>query len=292
MVTITLRSLRLAALALLLPLTAFAQQGGTYQLQPTVIAGGGGTSNSGTQRIEGTIAQFLAGRTSGGSFQLDTGFWFFPGAAGPVCQPLTVSPTNPVLPDATVGTSYSQSFAASGSSRVNFSAGALPAGLQLSIDGVLSGTPTATGSFLITVTATDASGCTGMQTYSLRVVCATITATASGNANICPGGSAIVSVNFSGGSAPYTVTLTNNDGTKTSSTLPITFTVSPTVTTTYVVASATDAYGCPVYVSGSATIIVGTIALPDTNIISIPPPVSDANVSFGFTGRRLRYPNL
>ena len=37
----------------------------------------------------------------------------------------------------------------------------LPAGLTLSTDGVLSGTPTQTGSFPIVVKATDANGCTG-----------------------------------------------------------------------------------------------------------------------------------
>ena len=240
--------------------------------------------NSGSQQVEGTIGQFLAGRIGGGSFQLDTGFWFFPGAAGPVCQPLTVNPTNLVLPAATVGTSYSQLFTANSSGRVNFSTGALPAGLQLSIDGLLSGTPTTTGNFNITVTATDASGCAGMSTYSLSIGCASVLATVSGNTTICPGGSATVTVNISGGSAPYTVTLTNNGGTRTSSTLPITFTVSPTVTTTYAVASATDTYGCGVSASGGATITVGTGTLLDTNITSLPPSVSAANVSFSFTG--------
>jgi len=48
-------------------------------------------------------------------------------------------------------------------------AGALPSGLVLSSAGVLSGTPTVTGSFTFTVTATDASGCSGTATYTLSV---------------------------------------------------------------------------------------------------------------------------
>ena len=47
--------------------------------------------------------------------------------------------------------------------------GTLPAGMAFSAAGVLSGTPTETGSFPITVTATDAQGCTGSANYTLVV---------------------------------------------------------------------------------------------------------------------------
>jgi len=46
---------------------------------------------------------------------------------------------------------------------------ALPAGLTLSSDGAISGTPTAAGSFPFTVTATDANGFTGSRAYTLTV---------------------------------------------------------------------------------------------------------------------------
>jgi hypothetical protein len=53
--------------------------------------------------------------------------------------------------------------------------GALPSGITFSA-GVLSGTPTQTGTFNnITVQATDSNGCTGSRTYSLVVNCPTIT---------------------------------------------------------------------------------------------------------------------
>ena len=56
--------------------------------------------------------------------------------------------------------------------------GTLPAGLTLSAAGVLSGTPTQSGTFPITVTATDANGCTGNgATYTLTIDCQTITVT-------------------------------------------------------------------------------------------------------------------
>ena len=48
-------------------------------------------------------------------------------------------------------------------------AGALPTGITLATAGVLSGTPTVTGTFNFTVTATDANGCTGTRAYTLVV---------------------------------------------------------------------------------------------------------------------------
>src|SRR5262249_26863771 len=49
-------------------------------------------------------------------------------------------------------------------------AGSLPAGVPLNAgSGVLAGSPTATGSFAFTVTATDTAGCTGTRAYTLIV---------------------------------------------------------------------------------------------------------------------------
>lgn len=48
--------------------------------------------------------------------------------------------------------------------------GALPAGVTLSPAGVLSGTPQTIGTFPITVTATDSSGCTGTLDFTLNVI--------------------------------------------------------------------------------------------------------------------------
>ena len=48
-------------------------------------------------------------------------------------------------------------------------AGALPSGITLSAGGLLAGTPSATGVFAFTVTATAAGGCTGFTAYSLTV---------------------------------------------------------------------------------------------------------------------------
>lgn len=68
--------------------------------------------------------------------------------------------TTESLPGGTVGTAYSQALAADGTAPISWSAtsGALPAGLTLSSDGKITGTPTTAGTSTFTVTATNASG--------------------------------------------------------------------------------------------------------------------------------------
>ncbi|HQR35192.1 MAG TPA: Ig domain-containing protein, partial [Blastocatellia bacterium] len=104
------------------------------------------------------------------TFRLDTA------AAQNSCSTITV--TNPAINTGTAGTAFSQAFTQTGGSgTMTFSTtSALPAGLTLSSAGVLSGTPTQSGSFPITVKATDANSCSGTgATYTLTINCPTIT---------------------------------------------------------------------------------------------------------------------
>ena len=68
--------------------------------------------------------------------------------------------TTESLPGGTVGTAYGQALAADGTPPISWSvtSGALPAGLTLSSDGKITGTPTTAGESKFTVTATNASG--------------------------------------------------------------------------------------------------------------------------------------
>ena len=68
--------------------------------------------------------------------------------------------TTASLPDGEMGTAYSQALTATGDAPVTWSvtSGSLPAGLSLSEDGKISGTPTAEGASTFTVTATNDSG--------------------------------------------------------------------------------------------------------------------------------------
>jgi hypothetical protein len=84
---------------------------------------------------------------------------------------LVITTTN--LDDGTVGSPYSQTISANGgTSPLTFSetGGSLPAGFALDpATGILSGTTTVAGTSTFVVTATDASGAKGMQSYSLTI---------------------------------------------------------------------------------------------------------------------------
>src|SRR5207253_781119 len=86
----------------------------------------------------------------------------------------------------TIGSPFSQSFTQTGAvgGATFTTSSTLPGGLTLSGAGLLSGTPTGSGSFPIVVTVTDANGCTGTgTTYTLVIDCQTITVTPPVNAH-------------------------------------------------------------------------------------------------------------
>ncbi len=87
------------------------------------------------------------------------------------CSGVTLTPPAGPLAAGTFGVAYSQAFIATGGSGHVFtvSSGVLPPGLSLSTSGLLSGTPTGTGSFGFTVTAQPSTGCSGAATYSLQI---------------------------------------------------------------------------------------------------------------------------
>src|SRR5207302_480424 len=106
------------------------------------------------------------------------------------CQSITVN--NPATNSGTVNIAFSQTFTAPagiGAKTFTLNSGTLPTGLTLSTAGVLSGTPTQTGSFPITVHVVDANGCSANGgTYTLTTRSNTITvnkpATTTGTVNV------------------------------------------------------------------------------------------------------------
>lgn len=92
-----------------------------------------------------------------------------------VCGTITVFPA--ALPAPVLGVSYNQSVGASGGVGpylFALSAGTVPEGLTFLATGTASasfmGTPTQSGNYVFTVSATDALGCTGSQTYTLQIL--------------------------------------------------------------------------------------------------------------------------
>jgi hypothetical protein len=127
-----------------------------------------------------------------------------------VAQP-TVSVAPATLPNASAGSAYSQAVTASGGIApytYQVSAGALPAGLTLSSAGVLSGTPTAAGSFSFTVSATDSSTGTGpasgMRAYTLVVGMPTLQITPATLSSGVAGTPYSATVVAAAGTSPYT----------------------------------------------------------------------------------------
>jgi large repetitive protein len=119
--------------------------------------------------------------------------------------PPAVAPTitTSSLPEASVGSSYSTSFAASGGGSQSWSvaSGSLPSGLTLASNGVLSGTPQAAGNATFTVKVT-ANGTSSQKQFTLSVSAALqINAPASQVGEVAV--PLTIALNAGGGSAPY-----------------------------------------------------------------------------------------
>jgi hypothetical protein len=111
--------------------------------------------------------------------------------------------TTASLPEASVGSSYSTSFAASGGGSQSWSivSGSLPSGLSLGSNGVLNGTPQTAGNATFTVKVT-ANGASSQKQFTLNVSQALeISAPASQVGEV--GIPLAVALNANGGSAPY-----------------------------------------------------------------------------------------
>ncbi|WP_377706327.1 putative Ig domain-containing protein [Pseudomonas protegens] len=156
------------------------------------------------------------------------------GTSSPATVTLTVSAptlaiTPTTLPDGTQGTAYNQTVTATGGTTpytYAISAGSLPAGLSLNTSsGVISGTPTVSGTFNLTVTVTDANSATGSRAYTLQMnalppVANAVSATVAANSSANP-----ITLNITGGAASSVAIATAaSHGTATASGTSITYT--------------------------------------------------------------------
>ncbi|MBI4811174.1 MAG: putative Ig domain-containing protein, partial [Ignavibacteriales bacterium] len=207
------------------------------------------------------------------------------GCTGSLTYSVTICATITLLslPDGTVGSAYSQTITASGGTApytFALSSGTLPAGLSLSSSGVLSGTPTSSGSFTFTVQATDVNGCSGSQSYSLTMNCPTITLSPSTLPNGTVGASYSQNIVASGGTSPYSFTITSGSlpaGLSLSSSGLLSGIPTTVGSSTFTV-GATDAYGC----TGSQTYIL-TIDCPAINLSPATLPNGTVGVAYSQT---------
>jgi hypothetical protein len=194
---------------------------------------------------------------------------------------VTLSPTSLTTP--VIGVAYSQTISANGGATpysYSLTSGSLPGGLSLN-NGVISGTPTAVGTFNFTIQAQDSTGggsggpYTGSQSYTVTVSAPTIVVSPSSLAGgtvgtpysqsvAASGGSGTYSYAVSAGSLPLGLTLNSSTGALTGTPTaagPFNFTITGTDT-------VTTGAGAP-YSGGQAyspTVAKGTASVGVSNL--------------------------
>ncbi len=224
----------------------FTQSGGPTPVAFTIAAGAfpAGLSLapsgflSGTPTQAGTFPFTVEATDSGGhaatrAFSLTVGCFTFSPADGP-------------LAGATLGKSYSQALTLNGGvGPVLFqtTAGSLPPGISISANKLV-GTPTASGTYSFTLTATDGAGCTVSRNYSIVVGCMTIAQTAVAGA--IAGKAYSQAFTVTGGLAPVTLSLAGALPPGLAWTAPNRITGTPTEapSASPITVTATDAGGC------------------------------------------------
>ena len=257
---------------------AFTATGGsgsfTYTLTGALPAGVtfSGNTLSGTPTVPGSYAISVTATDTqltgaGSPFTITQAYTLDVPAPTIVVDPAT-------LPAVTAGVAYSQAITASGGVGpygFTVTAGALPAGLTLSSTGTLAGTPTTSGTFNFTVTATDANGQTGTRAYTLTVNVPTLTLTPAAVPAGTAGTAYSQAFTASGGIGPYTYTLTG--------TLPAgvtfagnTLSGTPTVagTFTFSVTATDSTAGTPATITQNYSLVINapTLVLSPTTVPS------------------------
>lgn len=123
----------------------------------------------------------------------------------------TVTLSSGSLGTPVINTAYSDSVSASGGTApyaYTLATGSLPTGLSLSSNGTVSGTPRAAGSFSFTISATDANGFSGAQSYTFVIAAPTVTVAPTALNTPVINAAYSDSISASGGTAPYTYAIT------------------------------------------------------------------------------------
>jgi len=268
---------------------SLSASGGTAPYAFTVLTGsatlaGAGFSLSSAGVLSGTPTQagvlnFTIGVTDAHGCTASRNYSIIVG-----CSALTILPQT--LPSAAIAGAYGQTLSASGGAgSINFAktSGSLPPGVLLTTSGVITGTPTALGSFGFQVTATDAANCQGSRNFVLNVGCPSFAVTPLLLPSGSVGGMYDQGLTVSGGTAPYTITQVGGSlpaGLTLSSTVSDTATLSgiPTSGSSVFTLNVKDANGCQ-------TNFVFTLILNDScpNITISPTNLPDATAGFAYS---------
>ena len=171
-----------------------------------------------------------------------------------VCPAFTMT-TEGALTGGVAGVAYSTTLSqtgALGSPNFAIMGGSLPPGLSLSSAGTISGTPTATGTFIFIARVNDASGCSASQIYSITVQCPTNPITMADFPILCSNGSVYTLIEAFPTGGTYSGT--GVSGGK----------FDPAVGTQFITYKYTDPYGCTHFSSKMITVN------PELNITTQP----------------------
>jgi hypothetical protein len=195
-------------------------------------------------------------------------------------QPLSITTTS--LPGGTYGTAYTPTpltGAEAGFSSFTFSvtSGTLPSGLTLASAGTLSGTPTAVGAFTFTVTATDSTGFSASQSYTLTIDKAALTITANSTSKTYGQSLAFAGTEFTtsglvNGDTVSTVGLTSSGAAADAGVADSPYAIVPSAA----VGSGLDNYTIS-YVDGSLTVTPAPLTITASNAWKI---AGEANPAF------------
>ncbi|RDS81425.1 putative Ig domain-containing protein [Dyella psychrodurans] len=194
--------------------------------------------------------------------------------------PVTISPTT--APAGTLGQAYSLQFTASGGVGGPYtyviSSGVLPAGVSDNSSGLISGTPTESGSFTFTETATDSANNVGQQTVTLVINGGTISVTPSSLPNATAYAAYSVTLAASGGTAPYTYAQVPGTAPPSGITIGSNGTISGTATvlgTTTFSVEVTDSASISTQLSYSLQVVAPTITLSSPTL-----PIGEQNATY------------
>jgi len=148
----------------------FARSGGVWTQQQKLTAGGGSANAlfGFAVALDGdTLVVSAPGEVMSSNLEQGSVYVF---AVSP-CPTLTFAPAS--LPNGVKGIPYQRQITASGGAgpfQFAVAGGALPPGLTLAQNGLLSGTPTKQGTYNFTLRATDlSSGCSGTRKYTIKI---------------------------------------------------------------------------------------------------------------------------
>ena len=175
---------------------------------PAGLALGANCLVSGTPSVAGTVSLGVKATDSSNPSLTATG------TVGLTINPAPLAITTGKLPNGTVGVAYSSTIGVTGGTSpytCSITSGTLPAGLALGANCLVAGTPTIATTANLVVKATDASNPTLTTTgpVSITIVAAPVTLTLGNPPAGTVGTPYIGTIPVSGGTAPYTCTLTS-----------------------------------------------------------------------------------